>query len=74
MSKQGRKDRNKAQASHHLATEAMPAVSNGERNGMIAEAAYLIAERRGFLGDAALDDWLRAEAEVSARLSGGKQA
>jgi hypothetical protein len=39
---------------------------------MIAEAAYLIAERRGFLGVAALDDWLQAEAEVDARLSGAE--
>jgi len=38
-----------------------------ERQRMIAEAAYLIAERRGLQGDRALDDWLQAEAEVDAR-------
>lgn len=31
----------------------------------IAEKAYLIAEARGFEGDHALDDWLKAEAEVN---------
>ncbi len=47
-------------------------VTPEERHCMIAEAAYLIAERRGFLGVAALDDWLQAEAEVDARLSGAE--
>jgi len=41
------------------------------RHAMIAEAAYLLAERRNFQGDSALDDWLRAEADVDARLSAG---
>ena len=40
------------------------------RRCAIAEAAWLIAERRGFKGDLALDDWLQAEAEVDARLAG----
>ncbi len=31
---------------------------------------FTVAEQRGFRGDAALDDWLRAEAEISARLPG----
>lgn len=35
---------------------------------MIATAAYFRAEQRGFCGDACLDDWLAAEAEVDARL------
>lgn len=34
------------------------------REQRIAEAAYFIAEARGFSGDHALDDWLQAEAEV----------
>jgi len=40
-----------------------------ERHRMIAEAAYLIAEGRGFQGDMALDDWLQAEAEVDAQFA-----
>jgi len=39
-----------------------------QRYGMIAEAAYLIAEQRNFQGEAELDDWLQAEADVDARL------
>ena len=40
-----------------------------QRHLMIAEAAYLIAEQRGFQSDTALDDWLQAEAEVDARFA-----
>ena len=31
---------------------------------MIAEAAYQLAEKRGFLGEHSLDDWLAAEQQV----------
>jgi DUF2934 family protein len=31
---------------------------------MIAEAAYHLAEKRGFLGEKSLDDWLAAEQQV----------
>ena len=40
-----------------------------ERYRMIAEAAYRIAELRGFQGDMALNDWLQAEAAVDARVA-----
>jgi hypothetical protein len=40
-----------------------------ERHRLIAEAAYLIAEERGFQGGMALNDWLQAEAEVDARFA-----
>lgn len=40
-----------------------------ERYQMITEAAYLIAEQRGFQGDMAMEDWLQAEVEVDAQLS-----
>jgi hypothetical protein len=43
-------------------------VSIDERRRMIAEAAYFIAQRRGFDGSLELEDWLAAEAEVNARL------
>lgn len=35
---------------------------------MIAEAAYVKAESRGFSPDGCLDDWLEAEREVEGRL------
>jgi hypothetical protein len=44
-------------------------ITEGQRHGMIAEAAYYLAEQRGFQGDMALNDWLQAEAGVSARFA-----
>jgi Protein of unknown function (DUF2934) len=38
------------------------------RRALIAETAYLRAERRGFLPGHDVDDWLAAEAEVDALL------
>jgi hypothetical protein len=35
-----------------------------EWHRMIAEAAYYLAEKRGFAGEHALDDWLTAERQV----------
>ena len=47
-------------------------VDEQERLQMIAEAAYLRAEARGF-GDSQQEaDWLAAEAEVDAHLGSGK--
>lgn len=36
---------------------------------MIAEAAYFIAQKRGFVGDESLADWLAAEEQVKRLLS-----
>lgn len=49
-------------------------ISDEIRRGMIAEAAYLRAERRGFTGgsDKEREDWLMAEAEVDALLKAGQ--
>ena len=38
------------------------------RQQMIAEEAYLIAERRGFQGGDAAEDWAKAEEQVNHRL------
>ena len=48
-------------------------ISEDIRRGMIAEAAYLRAERRGFTGghEHEREDWLAAEAEVNALLKAG---
>mgnify|MGYP000689747103 CR=1 FL=1 len=43
--------------------------SSADRQQMIAEEAYLIAERRGFDGDFAMDDWLQAEATIDTRFA-----
>jgi hypothetical protein len=39
-----------------------------ERQRLIAQAAYLRAERRGFSGGSPEQDWLLAEAEIDAML------
>jgi hypothetical protein len=36
---------------------------------MIAEAAYFIAEKRRFVGQHSLDDWLAAEQQVRQAIS-----
>lgn len=43
-------------------------VSHEERWRMVAEAAYYIAQRRGFVGGDANADWLAAEAQVDEKL------
>mgnify|MGYP001572689841 CR=1 FL=1 len=44
-------------------------VTPEQRYCMVAEAAYFHAERHGFLGDP-VQDWIAAEAEIAALLSG----
>ncbi|HEY2591515.1 MAG TPA: DUF2934 domain-containing protein [Steroidobacteraceae bacterium] len=44
-------------------------VSADTRRAMVAEAAYLRAERRGFAAGHEEEDWLAAEKEVDALLS-----
>jgi hypothetical protein len=48
-------------------------ISEDVRRGMIAQAAYLRAERRGFTGghEKEREDWVAAEAEVNALLKAG---
>jgi hypothetical protein len=50
------------------------AVAPDVRRGMIAEAAYLRAERRGFTPGSEVEDWLAAEREIDALLCGGAGA
>ncbi len=45
-------------------------VTPTERERMIAEAAYYLAEQRGFVQGTELDDWLNAESAVEALLRG----
>ncbi len=44
------------------------------RHALIADAAYLRAERRGFVRGHETDDWLAAEAEVDALLTAGQNS
>lgn len=45
------------------------AISMDEQRRMIAEAAYYLAEQRGFFGGNPERDWLEAETLVSQRLT-----
>jgi hypothetical protein len=58
-------------ANRPLSAGAAPniAVSDDVRRQMIAEAAYLRAEQRGFAPGYEHEDWLLAEREVDALLS-----
>ncbi|MGB5395834.1 MAG: DUF2934 domain-containing protein [Gammaproteobacteria bacterium] len=40
------------------------AISAEQRRQMIAEAAYYLAEKRGFQGGSPVDDWLKAEHQI----------
>jgi Protein of unknown function (DUF2934) len=50
---------------------ARVALTGEARRAMIAEGAYLRAERRGFAPGYETEDWLAAEAEVNALLKVG---
>jgi hypothetical protein len=51
-------------------TSARPAVlTPAERMKMIAEAAYFLAEKRGFSGGSELADWVAAEKQVDAEVA-----
>ncbi|MBZ5640843.1 MAG: DUF2934 domain-containing protein [Acidobacteriia bacterium] len=47
---------------------SLSTIRQNQRRKLIAEAAYLKAERRGFWGGSPERDWLDAEAEVDAIL------
>lgn len=51
-----------------LASSLMP-VTPERRQTMVAEAAYYIAEQRGFGEGHELEDWLLAEKQIDATLS-----
>lgn len=44
-----------------------------QRQQLIAQAAYFIAERRGFAPGNELEDWLQAEAEIEACMKAALQ-
>lgn len=58
--------RNETQA----ATVAGPAISSDKKRRMIEEAAYYMAEQEGFTPGNEMNHWLRAEAQIEAKLNG----
>ena len=57
-----------------IATPPRAKLSPEARHALIAEAAYLRAERRGFVPGHETDDWLEAEVEVDALLKAGQSS
>jgi len=53
-----------------LTPELSDSAGQSQRQAMIAESAFFIAQERGFGPDQELDDWLAAEREVDQRLLG----
>jgi hypothetical protein len=45
-----------------------PALTENELRRMVSEAAYYLAEKRGFAPGSESDDWRQAEQEVLARV------
>lgn len=50
---------------------AKPKITSDQYRAYVEVAAYHIAERRGFQGGNALEDWAQAEAEIDRLLSEG---
>lgn len=64
---------NEAHSSRTMPSGNEPSTAAADADGaarckLIATEAYLLAERRGFVPGAELDDWLTAEAIVDGRL------
>lgn len=55
-------------AAKPAAPKRAPAVTPEERWQMISEAAYFLAEKRGFSGGNPCDDWTQAEQQVDTEL------
>ncbi len=60
-----------------VVTEGKTSITSRQRYQMIAEAAYFRAEKRGFVGGDAAQDWREAEEEIDAlfqkQLESGKE-
>lgn len=50
---------------------ATPVIDAHRRHNLVAVAAYYLAERRGFEGASADDDWLQAEGQIDALIAAG---
>jgi len=66
-----RKSTAKKPAAKRVATRKASArkpLAESERLLMIAEAAYYLAQKRGFSGGDPVSDWIAAESEIETRL------
>lgn len=55
------------QAANSKKTDSPAFIPPGLRHQMIAEAAYYLAERRGFIAGYELEDWLAAESDIEVK-------
>jgi hypothetical protein len=55
-------------------TTADSKIDSEKRHALIAESAYLRAERRGFAPGHEVEDWLAAEAEIDLALTASTKA
>lgn len=60
-----------ARAAAHQSDSAAPMIDPEYRRALIAEEAYLRAERRNFAPGYEVEDWLNAESEIDTRLTLG---
>jgi|SRR5580700_3535515 hypothetical protein len=66
-------DSNEIESEEAQAAVAAP-IAPSLRHSMIAQAAYLLAEHRGFGQDGELQDWLVAEAQIDVSLASRQPA
>jgi len=57
-----------------IVTQSLASVTTEVRERMVAEAAYYIAEHRGFEPGQEVQDWRLAEIQIDAALASGKPA
>ena len=67
MVKSKKKPTTTGKTSHPLKHEPV-VISGSERNHMVSDAAYFLAEHRGFVPGDELKDWALAELEIDAKL------
>ena len=58
-----------ALSSHPLPHVSAPSCTDEQWRAMVSEAAYLKAERRGFVNGTPEQDWLEAERELRSRMA-----
>ena len=63
--------RGKPAATQTTATASHGGLDASSRRGMIAEAAYYLAEKRGFAPGRELEDWSEAESRIDQHTTGG---
>ncbi|WP_428309985.1 DUF2934 domain-containing protein [Hydrocarboniphaga sp.] len=54
----------------HHAPSHCRRITDDQKADLISEAAYYLAERRGFAPGASMDDWLAAERQIAGKFDG----